>query len=114
MRQWDIWKFPFPEPIGAHWVVILSNDERCRSENFATVNALFCSTLRPATRTPDVHEVVLNGSDGFERRTVVRCDVFYLLEKSKLQDRVGAVTAARRRQIAKAIAVSLRLPSPWN
>ena len=114
MKQWEIWKFPFEE-FGAHWVIILSNDERCGNGKFTHVNGLICATLRPAGRELSIAEVQMNGSEGFDRKTVVRCDVVYLLSKAQLFDKIGSVSsAARRKQISRAMAAAFRLPNPWS
>ena len=112
MRQWEVRKFPFRDE-GDHWAIVLSNDERCGNANFATVNALYCQTLRPANRALKPNEVLLDEADGLQWKTVVRCDVVYLLEKAKFGETRGTVSLNRRREIARAIAFCLRLPSPW-
>ena len=112
MKQWEVRKFPFQDE-GEHWAVILSNDERCGNNGFATVNALYCQTFRPANRALKPNEVMLDKADGFDWKTVVRCDVIYLLEKVKFGESRGVVTPTRRREISRALAFCLRLPSPW-
>lgn len=115
MRQWEIWKYPFGEEIGDHWVVILSNDERCGKDRITHVNGLICTTLRPAGRELSASEVVLNGTEGFDRKTVVRCDVIYLIAKAQMFDKIGAVASTvRRKQMARAMAAGFRLPNPWS
>lgn len=112
MKQWEVRRFPFRDE-GEHWAVILSNDERCANTSFATVNALYCQTFRPANRSLKANEVMLDKADGFDWKTVVRCDVIYLLEKAEFGDSRGVVSMMRRKEISRAIAFCLRLPSPW-
>jgi hypothetical protein len=73
-----IYLFPFSEEL-PHPAVILSNDERCTNKDFATVNALICTSVR-LNRDAKPFEVILDQKDGFDWKTAVRCDVIYLLE----------------------------------
>jgi len=50
-----------------------------------------------ANRPARENEVVLNGADGLDWETLVKCDLMYLVEKERLYRRRGTVTAARRR-----------------
>ena len=107
MRQWEICLFPFREE-QAHPAVIISNDERCLNENVDQVNALICTSIK-LSREPKAHEIVLNGADGLDWKTAVRCDVIYLLPKTEFRERRGVVTPRRRVAIARKIAEILRL-----
>lgn len=109
MRQWEIHLFPFTEE-GAHPAVILSNDERCENSAITHVNALLCTSLR-AARPAKKNEVILNGSDGLDWQTAVRCDVIHLLRKDLFLSRKGEVTRERRRAIGRKIVECFRLPS---
>ena len=107
MKQWEIHLYPFTTE-GAHPAVIISNDERCENPHYPHVNALLCSTLR-AARPAKKNEVILNGSDGLDWLTVVRCDVIYLLPKSCFQGKRGHVARERRRAIGRKITECYRL-----
>ena len=107
MRQWEIHLFPFEEE-KPHPAVIISNDERCLNEALEYVNALICTSVK-LNREPRKNEVILNGADGLDWKTAVRCDVIYLLPKSDFQESRGRVTAARRTAISRKIAETLRL-----
>jgi mRNA-degrading endonuclease toxin of MazEF toxin-antitoxin module len=108
VRQWEIYLFPF-EKENPHPAVIISNDERCLNHDLEYVNALICTSPK-LNREAKKNEVVLNGADGLDRKTAVRCDVIYLLPKSTFQDLRGKVTAPRRIAVARKIAETLRLP----
>jgi hypothetical protein len=73
---------------------------------------LICTSVR-LNREPKVIEAILDEQDGLDWKTAVRCDLIYLLPKAEFQEYRGLVTDVRRREIAKKIAASLRLPSPW-
>ena len=107
MRQWEIHLFPFDreKPYPA---VIISNDERCLNDDLDYVNALICTSAR-VNREAKKNEVMLNGADGLDRKTAVRCDVIYLLSKAEFKEQRGRVTPPRRVAIARKIAETLRL-----
>lgn len=107
MRQWEIFLFPFAKE-KAHPAVIISNDERCLNGDLEYVNALICTSAK-LNREPKKNEVILNGADGLDWKTAVRCDVIYLLPKVEFQERRGFVTAKRRVEIGRKIVETLRL-----
>ena len=107
MRQWEVYLFPFEEE-KPHPAVIISNDERCLNDNLEYVNALICTSVK-LNREAKKNEVILNGADGLDWKTAVRCDVIYLLPKTAFQEPRGKVTAPRRIAIARKIAETLRL-----
>ena len=111
MKQWEIYLFPFQEE-KPHPAVILSNDERCGNKDYATVNALICTSVR-LNREPKPFEALLDEADGLDWKTAVRCDVIHLLPKAQFQELRGEVSTRRRKEIAKKIVLSFRLPPPW-
>ena len=76
--------------------MIVSHPDRVAHAGW--VNVLFCSSQR-GNRAPNEREVVLNGADGLDWETLCRCDVLWLVEKSKLTGKRGSVSRIRRRQI---------------
>ena len=104
MRQWDIFLFPFTEEL-PHPVVILSVDERAAARKH--VNGLLCVTLRG--RPLDLHEVLLNGADGLDWESAVRCDLVHLLERNRFLERRGRVIPERQIQISRKLIECLRL-----
>ena len=110
MNQWDIFLYPFlverPHP-----VVVLSNDDRCRNPDLEDVNVLMCASIR-SNRPLRNSEIVLNGADGLDWSTAVRCDVIYLVPKANFRELRGRVSATRRAVIARKICDCLRLPRP--
>lgn len=88
------WQPPgWPEP---HPAVIVSHPNRVANKQ--EVNVLMCST-KPATRPAKADEVILDQSDGLDWPTLCRCDLFFLVSKSDLKGRRGAVCEERRKQI---------------
>ena len=106
MRQWDIYLFPFGEE-KSHPAVIISHDERVLNDDIETVNALICTSAK-LNREPRKNEVILNGADGLDWKTAVRCDVIYLLSKSRFKELRGRVALPRRTAIARKIVESFR------
>lgn len=99
MKQWDIWTCNFAEA-GPHPAVVVSHPDRVARAPL--VNVLIGSSQR-ATRRPRENELVLNGADGLDRETLVKCDLMYLVEKERLYRRRGCVGAARRRAFVQRI-----------
>jgi mRNA-degrading endonuclease toxin of MazEF toxin-antitoxin module len=86
MKQWEIWTCDFAEA-GPHPAVIVSDPDRVARAPL--VNVLIGSSQR-ATRPARENEVVLNGADGLDWETVVKCDLMYLVEKAVSARRGGA------------------------
>lgn len=102
MKQWDIYYYPFPSEADPHYIDVISPDAVCAKEQFAYFNALACQTVRPTDRPARPNEVYLDRADGFDWKTLVRCEFIYSLEKSKLiGGRKGHVSPARIEEIRK-------------
>lgn len=99
MKPWDIYTYDF-EGAGPHPAVIVSHPDRVANAEW--MNVLSCTTQR-AARAPKEHEVRLNGADGLDWETLCRCDLLWLVEKSRLTSKRGSVSRIRRRQIVDKI-----------
>jgi hypothetical protein len=66
MKQWEIWKFPYPSADRPHWFVIVSPTAWCENANSPVVNGLLCTTLRPPGRGLKSHEVRVDPADDVE------------------------------------------------
>jgi mRNA-degrading endonuclease toxin of MazEF toxin-antitoxin module len=91
MKQWDIWTCDFADA-GPHPAVVVSHPDRVARAPL--VNVLIGSSQR-ANRPARENEVVLNGADGLDWETLVKCDLMYLVEKERLYRWRGSVGAAR-------------------
>ncbi len=63
--------------------------------------SVLLGTSQRASRAPDATEVLLNGADGLDCETLIKCDLIHAVRKSDLRNRSGAVSSARRRQIVQ-------------
>jgi len=99
MKQWEIWTCDFADA-GPHPAVIISHPDR--AERAPLINVLICSSQQAARPARD-YEVLLNGADGLDWETLVKCDLMYLIEREQLYHRRGLVTHARRRAIVQRI-----------
>ena len=104
MRQWDIFLFPFTQE-QPHPVVILSVDERATARKH--VNGLLCVSLRG--RPLGLHEVLLDGADGLDWESAVRCDLIQLLERDRFLEHRGRVIPERQIQISRKLIECFRL-----
>lgn len=109
MKQWEIWKFPYPSADRPHWFVIVSPPAVCANEHNPTVNGLLCTTLRPAGRSLKSHEVRLDVADRLDWATVVKCSYLHELPKSQAREGLGPVTTIRQREIARTLRACLGL-----
>lgn len=108
MKQWDIYNFPFSVE-RTHPAVILSVDEACDNAQIKEVNVLLCSSAE-ANRGPKPNEIPLDRQDGLDWKTMVRCQKNFLIDKDKLEHRIGSVSNVRRREIGRKIIELFRLP----
>jgi mRNA-degrading endonuclease toxin of MazEF toxin-antitoxin module len=97
MKQWDIWTCDFAEA-GPHPAIIVSHPDRVTRAPL--VNVLIGSSQR-ANRPARENEVVLDGADGLDWETLVKCDLMYLVEKERLYRRRGSVGTVRRRTVVQ-------------
>ncbi len=107
MKQWDINLYPFPGA-GPHPAVILTPDLLCADSRVELINGLICTSLKPRCQ-PHPNEAMLKGADGLEWETIVRCDLFHSLLKSKAGRLIGSVSLEQRRAISRAIIESFKL-----
>ena len=108
MKQWEIWTCDFADA-GPHPAVIVSHPDRVARAPL--VNVLIGSSQR-ATRPARENEVVLNGADGLDWETLVKCDLMYLVEKAQLHQRRGSVAPVRRRASTDRAAGPVRKQRP--
>jgi mRNA-degrading endonuclease toxin of MazEF toxin-antitoxin module len=97
VKSWDIYTFDFPEA-GSHPAVVISSSERVERKEWVSV---LLGTSQRANRPPNATEVLLNGADGLEWETLVRCDLIHAVRKSDLTQKRERVAPPRRRQIVQ-------------
>jgi hypothetical protein len=100
MRQWEIYNFPFPTPQDPHPCVIISPDEIADNPQIKQVNCLACQSLR-GRDTAKAHEVRLNGADGLDGPTIVKCQMALFFDKDVAGNLRGKVSSERRRMIRR-------------
>jgi len=108
MRQWDIFDFPFPHPIGTHPAVILSPDETAANPDVNRLNVLIVTTVRMGYEAGR-YDVMLNGADGLDHLSRMRVLPIYQVDKSYLGARRGALSTTRQRVVARKIREVYRL-----
>jgi mRNA-degrading endonuclease toxin of MazEF toxin-antitoxin module len=108
VKQWEIYDYPFAEE-GPHPVVIISNSAQAGNADYKFLNGLFCRSVRPNFQPKPFH-VVLDGADGLDNATAVRCDQIHMLRRDLLGARRGVVSVARRRQIWRTAMVCFQCP----
>jgi mRNA-degrading endonuclease toxin of MazEF toxin-antitoxin module len=105
LKAWDIYT---ADIFGEHPCVLVSCQARIDAKPEIVV--LGCRTMRPANeRGPRANEVVLDSADGLDFKSLCRCDLLFTLEKAKLGRRRGAVSPARRKEIARRIIQGLAI-----
>ena len=105
MKAWEIYT---ADIFGEHPCVLVSCQARIDAKPEIVV--LGCRTMRPASeRMPRANEVLLDGADGLDLKTLCRCDLLFTIDKVKLGRRRGSVTLARRREIAQRIIQGLAI-----
>ncbi|MBI2927006.1 MAG: type II toxin-antitoxin system PemK/MazF family toxin [Verrucomicrobia bacterium] len=97
MNAWDIYTYDFPEA-GPHPAVIVSSPERTSRKPWVSV---LLGSSQQASRPPNAAEVLLNGADGLDWETLLKCDLIHAVKKSDLRSKRGTVNPARRRQIVQ-------------
>jgi hypothetical protein len=109
MKQWEIWKFPYPSADRSHWFVIISQSAWCENEQNPVVNGLLCTTLRPPGWELKAHEVRLDTADDMDWDTIVKCSHVHELPKVRGVERRRPVALPRQRKIALTLRACLRL-----
>jgi hypothetical protein len=82
--------------VGPHPAIIVSHPDRVARAPL--VNVLIGSSQKDS-RPAQENEVVLNGADGLDGETLVKCNLMYLVEKERLYRRRGSVGTIRRRTL---------------
>ena len=109
ISQWGIYNFPYPSDAQPHPCVIISSQGLIDNPAYEFINVLLCVSLR-ADMPVKLFHVRLNGADGLDNATVVKCNEIYRSEKAAIGVRQGTVSYQRRRAIGRKLIDVLGLP----
>jgi PemK-like, MazF-like toxin of type II toxin-antitoxin system len=99
MKQWDIWTCDFADA-GPHPAGVVSHPDRVAR---ATLVSVLIGSRQRANRPARENEVALNGADGVDWETLVKCDLMYLVEQERLYRPRGSVGTVGRRALVRRI-----------
>jgi mRNA interferase MazF len=103
MRRGEVWWADMPQPIGRRPALLLSRDSAYKVRTSVTV-AMVTRTIRGIPV-----EVPLGPEDGMPTECVVNLDTILTVPKSRLSQRITALSPAKMAAAAKAIIFALDL-----
>jgi len=103
MHRGEVWWAELPEPIGRRPILLLSR-ETAYSVRTSVTAAVITRTIRNIPV-----EVLLGQEDGMPVKCVVNLDNILTIPKSRLTERVTALSAEKMTAVAKAIVFALDL-----
>lgn len=103
LERGSVWFAVMPEPIGHRPVVVLTRDVAIAYLTNVTV-ALATRTVRGIPS-----EVTLGPAEGLREECVASCDTIHTIPGDWLNRRVGALSAAKLDQLARAVRLALDL-----
>ena len=103
MRRGEVWWAELPQPIGRRPVLLLSRDTAYRVRTSVTV-AVITRTIRNIPT-----EVSLDQEDGMPVKCVVNLDDILTIPKSRLTERITALSPEKMSAVAKAVVFALDL-----
>jgi mRNA interferase MazF len=99
----EIWWVDAPAPIGRRPVVLVSREQVYRVREYVTVVPL----TRTVRNIPT--EVVLGPEDGVPKRCVANADTVTTIDKRRIADFIGTLSAAKMESLGRAIKFALAL-----
>jgi mRNA interferase MazF len=103
MRRGEVWWAELPQPIGRRPVLLLSRDAAYSVRTSVTVGIV----TRTIRKIPT--EVPLGQEDGMPAKSVVNLDDILTIPKSRLTERITALSQEKMTAVAKAVAFALDL-----
>jgi mRNA interferase MazF len=103
MRQYEIWWADLPHPVGRRPVLLLT-----RSAAYAYLNKVIVAEITRTIRGIP-QEVPVGELEGFDS-SVANFDNVHVIAKHLLSSRVGALSAAREREVKRALGYALDWP----
>lgn len=109
LQQWDVVKVRInPTDHDQHSAIILSPSEIAGDDQWPKVNVLYGTPKRP--RQPLLPgQILLDQADGCDHLTVFDCVFFPVIRKDQITEKLGSVSATRRRPLHQALSAALRL-----
>jgi mRNA interferase MazF len=104
MRQYELWWASLPSPIGRRPVMLLT-----RTAAFAYLNKVIVAEITTTIRSIP-QEVPVGRREGLREPSVVNLDNVHVVPVSRLTDRIGALPAARDREVRRALGYALDWP----
>src|SRR6058998_297042 len=104
MKQFDIMWANLPAPIGRRPVLLLT-----RNAAYGYLNKVLIAEVTSTVRNIP-QEVSFGKAEGLTRASVVNFDNIHVIPKALLGQQIGAVSAARHREIKRALGYALDWP----
>ena len=103
MRRGDLYWARFPQPVGRRPVVLVSRDEAYSLRTRLTVVPLTTTVRGMAT------EVRFGPSDGLPKACVANADELVTIPRKLLDERIGAASRGRVKELDEALRFALKL-----
>lgn len=97
MKQYELWRAEFPEPVGARPVLLLS-----RNGAYQYLSRVLAVEVTTRIRMIP-QELALGPREGMARRCVANFDNLRTVPISALVERIGGLTAARIPEVKRAL-----------
>ncbi len=101
MKQYEIWWADLPQPAGRRPVVLLSRDSA-----YSYLNKFLVAEITTTVRGI-AQEVGLGKGEGLSNPCAVNCDNLRTVSRSALTGKAGALPAARRLELKRAVGHAL-------
>lgn len=103
MRRAEVWWADLPPPAGRRPVVLVSREKAIQVRS-----ALIAAQVTTRVRGIPT-EVPLGAEEGLPKPCVVNTDVLFTVEKTRLTERAGELSRAKRRALDEALRFALGL-----
>lgn len=103
MRRTDVWWADLPPPAGRRPVVLVSRQKAIEVRSAVTAAQVTTKVRGIPTEVP------LGAAEGLPKDCVVNVDVLFTVEKTRLVERAGALSAEKRGALDEALRFALGL-----
>ena len=104
MRQYEIRWANLPVPVGRRPVLLLT-----RTPAYEYLSKVLVAEITGTIRGIP-QEVLLGTREGLTRHSVINCDNVHVIPTRLLGERIGALSAAREREVQRALGFALDWP----